>query len=346
MDNTISWLLENASPVIKYRTLKELCENINKTTLDSAFQDVLTFSETQKRLERLKNSDIYNTHGGRYEFFDTSLPMVVDFGITKETGLDKYINVDEIIQAYKTNINDEDEVIKMMQKINMYPHFIRAGYRNKEIIDFFTRRIEIIYDFTKNMDWNIYEDKKFYHTKFLNDHRILKAELYTQNHEFRLPLIYDIIGLKELYYFVSDEIKDKISVIIKYIDSPEYNRFDFHYGIIKLDKKYHAVGWDCMLPNYHKDVNTDYSLLLQRLELYSHFPIILKGKWFNDNIELLEKFKTARETYILPKEYLRETNKHWLLGNHMKLGENKKAAPQELESTFWVLKIKKNAGLL
>ena len=100
MDNAINWLLDNAGLVIKYRTLKELCENVDKTELENIFKKVLELPETKKRIERLKEStndtNIYNTHGGRYDFFETSLPMVLDFGLTKETGLDKYININEI----------------------------------------------------------------------------------------------------------------------------------------------------------------------------------------------------------------------------------------------------------
>ena len=359
MNPSIRYLLDNANPVIRYRTLKELCDNTDPATLSNALQAVLAFPETQKRLGRLKAQNVFMIHGGYNYCLEVTLPMLGDFGINKETGdFGSFLDIDEVLHTYRTTT--DRKLIHNICLDYFYAHMFRAGYRHPEIDGHFRRRIDTIHGFTKQKDWDIYisEDSEEYPRKYPLKGRVMKPVLWDSDYiihngnfaRFRLPQMQDIIGFIELYPTASEDVKFKIDDIISYIDSPDYNRFQFSYGglLVKgkdYNKGYKAMGWDCMLPLYHKDIEPDYSLFLHRMELFSHFPGIVKGKWFNDGLALLETYKTERGTYLLPEDYLREKNNHWILGNHMKLGEGRSPAARELESTFWVMKIKKNGSL-
>jgi hypothetical protein len=346
VEKSIAMLLEKAAPVIKYRTLKELCDHTTENVLEEAYQEVLTFSETQKRILQLKQQNISNIHGAKSDCFENSLAMAIDYGLTAQShSYDSIFDIRNIIEYYESLVSEN--IKNNHFRVTMYPFFLRAGYSEKELIDFMINRIETIYLFIKNKDYNIYDDASKHKSmpKNYRDRPIIKQELY-QNYNFNLPLIYDIIGFKELYHIGNESIRSKICSIIEYIATEEYHDFVPFYGIVKIPTGYIAMGWDCMLPYFGGNAPTSNSLFLQRMELFSNFPPIINTNWFQKGIETLNYYKTENDTYLLPEEFLIEQDKCWLLGNHMKLGEKKKSeSSRELESTFWVTKIKRNAEL-
>ena len=89
-------------------------------------------------------------------------------------------------------------------------------------------------------------------------------------------------------------------------------------------------------------------MLVYRLELMSNVPSARKHPWFQESIERLEQYRTDQDTYIFPRSFLQERpSGYWVTGAYMGLEQNRrKKAALELESTFWMLKIKKNAQLL
>jgi hypothetical protein len=121
---------------------------------------------------------------------------------------------------------------KSYYKLEMYPLFLKAGYKNHEIIDYISKRIDYVSEFTKKMDFNIYDDIEKHKNmpETYRDRPVIKEELFTDD-GFRLPMIYDIIGFSEMYRIGNDAIKEKIDQIIRYIFTPEYNRFTPFYGI-------------------------------------------------------------------------------------------------------------------
>ena len=341
MDKTIAWLLENAGPVIKYRTLTELCDNVSEQELDKALFELLAFSETQKRLERLKQQNIMNIHGAKSDCFENALAMVLDLGLRSDISLfSNIIHIDEIINVYENLVSQDRKNIHFCT--TMYPFFLRAGFRQKPIIDYMNDRVESIYSFTINKDYDIYDNPmKHKVPRCYQDRPIIKPDLY-QNYDFKLPLIYDIVGFIELLQVCTEEIRMKIFSIVEYIITNEYHRFTPFYGIVKKINGYAAMGWDCMLPGYNNTPIESYSMYLQRMDLFSNFPSVHSTNWLKQGIALLDSYKTSRDTYLLPKDYLIEKDRCWLLGNHTKLGEGKNDFSRELESTFWVLKIKNN----
>jgi hypothetical protein len=65
-------------------------------------------------------------------------------------------------------------------------------------------------------------------------------------------------------------------------------------------------------------------------------------------MDYLESYCTNNGTYIFPRSHLQERAiGYWVTGAYMGLEENRrKNMAIELESTFWMLKIKKTAGLI
>jgi hypothetical protein len=221
-----------------------------------------------------------------------------------------------------------------------YPFLLRSRYPINGLLKFAIKRINTIHDFTRHMDFDIYDDPANHNgvPKPFRNRPIIKPSVACGN-VCKLPLIYDIVALAEAYGRVCAEVKQKIDSIIGYILSPGYNTVVSGYGILSAGpRKYYSMGWDCKKPF---NDSQDYSYPnLHRLLLYSRFPAAVRGAWFMNAIDFLTQYKTKNNTYIFPKDYLRETDSNWVLGSHMSLAENRRKKDWiEIESTFYMQKL-------
>lgn len=348
MDTTLQWLLDHAGPVIKYRVISELCKNSDDQHREEALRDLLALPEMKKRLVQLEHQDINKIHGATSDCFENALPMVLDFGLNIAVPeFCRCININQIISHYEA-LDADDPYYEGCKQI-MYPLLYRAGYRNVELENYIQKRINHVSDFTEKMDFDIYDDAEKHKSrpKTYRDRPVVRKELFA-DYNYKFPLIYDIIGFAEMYRNADTECQNKIYSVIRYILSPEYNNFVVHYGAIQLpNKRYHAIGWDCMLPLFYADRgHQSLSMYLHRLEMFSLFPCVVQSAWFQTALAFFEQCKITENTFTLRKDYLTELKNYcWFLGGHMGLGEDRRKDYQQIESTFRILKIKRNAGL-
>jgi hypothetical protein len=334
----IKWLMENAGAVVRYRVQTELMDINEKAQLQNYVDAVLALEQTQKRMNFLKNLDYNRVHGSDCTFLENILPILSDFGL--HYGID----------AFRNTIRDNLDVKKIVKeysnynKIISYPFLLRSKIPIYGLLNFAMGRINTIYDFTQHMDFNLYDETanhKGVPKPFL-DRPIIKPKI-AHGDMCRLPLIYDIVTMAEVYHRVPSETQAKIDNIISYILSPGYDAVVPGYGILSAPaRKYYSMGWDCKKPF---NDSQDYSYPnIHRLLLYSCFPAAVKNMWFLNAINYLMQYKTANGTFIFPKEYLNESDSNWVLGSHMSLAENRrKKQYAEIESTFYMLKLIKNS---
>lgn len=348
----IEWLIENSEAVIKYRTLHELAE-VSCKDMKKVEKELIENSKVQARLGYLKSqkdiSDFSFIHGRENKCLENCIPMLMDFGFKK--GIAEFDNIIvPLLKQAKEKPWRIPPIFREFGQIIVYPFFLAGGYYDEELIAYMHERLNTLYDFVVEKNYEIYDFDTEYKgvPKSFQNRPIIKPELYIDG-KFKIPLIYDIYGLSNLVNISNEEIMAKIGAVIEYILSPEYNRLITFYGILSSGKRrYHAMGWDCKLPFYfnNMDINRP-NLYLHRLELMAHFPNAVKSGWFERGLIHFENFRTEKGTYIFPKEYLLEKESVWVLGTHMSLGENRKNKQfVERESTFRILKIKKLAGLL
>ena len=330
----IEWLMANAEPVIRYRTQTELMNIDDKELLRGTMTALLELPQVQKRLVLLRNLDYNRVHGSDSTYLENVLPMLNDYGL--------HYGIDAFNRETKS-ISDISAIVagnKNYQKITAYPFLLRSKFPIDGLLDFAVERIDTIYDFTRYMDFAIYEETENFKgvPKTFQDRPIIKPTI-AHGSMCRLPLIYDIVTMSEVYDRVSSEIQAKIDNIIEYIISPEYDVIVPGYGILSAPhRNYYSMGWDCKKP-FNDNQNYSYPNL-HRLMLYSSFPVAVKSTWFQNAIDYLTQYKTSNGTYIFPKEYLSEYDSNWVLGSHMSLAENRrKKQYSEIESTFYMLKL-------
>ena len=325
------WLIKNSAPVVRYKTLVELMimNNNDAALVQDALTDVVSMPQAQKRLMFLKNLDYAKTHGSSTMYLENTLPMLNDIGLYY--GINDFKYETKIIKKISAVVtaNDYDKLIA-------YPFLLRSKFPIAGLIDYAVERIYTIYDFTRRMDFDIYDDITDYKSvpESFRDRPIIKPEI-----NGHLPMIYDMVAMEAVYDHVTAQVQAQIDNIIEYVISPDYDIVEPMYGIsCTAPRKYYAKGWDCKKPF---NDNQDYSNPnLHRLLLYSTFPSAVKSAWFKNALDFLSQYKTTSGTYIFPKEYLPETDSNWVLGVRMSLGENRRKKQwAEIESTFHMLKL-------
>ncbi|MCL2372984.1 MAG: hypothetical protein FWC78_06245 [Defluviitaleaceae bacterium] len=331
------WLLNNAEPVVRYRTLVELLAIDDEALLQNTMSALLTLPQTQKRLSLLHALDYSKTHGSGMTNLENVLPMLNDFGLYYGMlAFDSEIkNIEDVATIVSNNKYD---------KLIAYPFLLRSKFPIDGLIDFAVERANKIHEFTQHMDFDIYDDPKNHKTpKAFHGRPIIKPSIaydaISGEVNIKLPLIYDIVMFAEVYNHVSINTQSKIDNIINYILSPGYDVVVPMYGIIPApSRRYYAMGWDCKKPfnDRHNYSNQN----LHRLLLYSCFPTAVRNTWFTNAINYLLQYKTQSGTFIFPKEYLVEKDCNWVLGTHMSLAENRRKRQWlEVESTFYMLKL-------
>jgi hypothetical protein len=266
-------------------------------------------------------------------YLENTLPMLSDFGLYH--GMDAFDNESKSIKEIAAIVSSNG-----YDKLIAYPFLLRSKFFINELLDFVVNRIDTIYEFTKQMNYDIYDDVAAYKgvPKTFHDRPVVKPEI-AYGSRIRLPLIYDIVAMAAVYNRISAEKQAKIDNIIKYIISPEYDVVVPRYGILSAPpKKYYAMGWDCKKPFNDSQDYTNPNL--HRLLLYSEFPVVVESLWFQNALDYLTQYKTEADTYIFPKGYLPEENSNWVLGVRMSLAENRRKKQWiENESTFFMLKL-------
>lgn len=116
-----------------------------------------------------------------------------------------------------------------------------------------------------------------------------------------------------------------------------------------MGRHYYSHGWDVKLPGFfgYDALGPESATLVQRLELLARFPAARGHSWFGEGLAHLEGFRTPQGAYAFPREYLRESEGYWVSGYVMGLEQDRRSKRAlEVESTFWMLRIKRSAGIL
>ncbi len=357
----IRWLMENGNPVIRFRTAAELSEDMGGYDRDKLVAELLDSKPVKLWLSRCQPIAIpnqykyayYAIHGSKSTIFENVLPKLVQLGLN--AGI---LVFDEATMSYRERLNEDvdrqyEDPFTLFYLTLLAAFLAMAGYGNEDAVrTVMNRRLEALYKFARQGNYDIYVDPsdypsipKYYRVNIVN------PRLY-QDNVLVLPWIYDIYGFAALYQKGDADSMEKIDKIIQYILTPEYQRLPNGYGSIVFSKsRALAMGWSVHVPGFFgfQDTQSDFiwKSLVQRVALMSGFPSARKHSWFRESIKHLDAFKTERGTYVLPKRYITESESgYWVSGQRMGLGENRrKTLSYELESTFWMLKIKKSAGL-
>lgn len=357
----VQWLMENGGSVIRYRVATELTKDMGQHNHGKLIAELLDSKPVKLWLSRCQpiatpkhyKYAYYFIHGSKDMFFENFVPKLVQLGL--RAGIPVF---DEATATYRERLDEDvdkqyEDPFTLFYLTILATFLAMAGYEKEGAVrTVLNSRLEALYEFTSQRNYDIYVDPSNYPS--IPKHyrvNIVNPKLY-QDNVIVLPWIYDVYGFAAIYRKSDAITKEKIDKIIQYILTPEYQRFPDGYGSIVFSKnRALAMGWSVHVPGFFgfQETRSDFiwKSLIQRVALMASFPYARKHLWFKESMEYLDQFKTGRGTYILPKHFLTEGKSgYWVSGQRMGLGENRRNKLwHELESTFWVLKVKSLVGL-
>jgi len=345
------WILHNAGPSIRFRTLVEILQEQDVGLVARALKDLLESPEAIEWMGRLMpRFDINSIHSGRPDAFENVVGKLVQLGL--RAGLQPFDNktlpfrvwLSENIETYP----DTPHAVFLQTIIASLLAF--AGYGSTSPVKtHMMKRLETLYEFAKHPDFSsVFVDKSGFKglPKGSKSHRLVNPDLY-QDQQFMLPWVHDIRGLSSCVDILTNQRhRSKVDKIIEMILTPEYQNLPWSYGLAKYGTRFYVLGWAAHLPGYFsKPEGRSYAEFLLTLEFMGRFPAARKSPWFVNSIEYLENFRTENGTYLFPRTWLPEKPVGYWVGG-LRMGfDNRKNYPVaiECESTFRVLKIKQIA---
>ncbi len=346
------WLLQNAGPCIRFRTLVEILQEQDVGLVSRALKEMLESPEVKEWMGRLiPQFDINSIHSGRSDAFENVIGKIVQLGL--RAGLQPFDNktlpfrvwLSENVEVYP----DTPHAIFLRTIIAAFLAF--AGYDSiSPVTAQMKKRLQTLYEYAKHPDFSsVFVDKSAF-SGFPNgseSHGLVNPDLYPDQ-QFKLPWIHDIRGFSSCAEILANQTSlSKVDKIIEMILTSEYQSLPWSYGLAKYGEKYYILGWAAHLPGYSvKPEGRSFAELLLALEVMGRFPAARKSTWFTNSIAYLESFRTEYNTYLFPHSWLPEKQTGYWVGG-LRMGfDNRKSYPKaiECESTFRMLKIKQIAS--
>jgi hypothetical protein len=346
------WLLQNAGPSIRFRTMVEILQEQDVDLVSHALDELLKSLDVMEWTGRLTpRFDINSIHSGRPDAFENVIGKLVQLGL--RAGLQPFDNktlpfrvwLSENVEVYP----DTPHAVFLRTIIAAFLAF--AGYDSiSPVMAQMTKRLQTLYEFAKNPDFSsVFVDKSEYSgfPKGSESHQLVNPDLY-QDQQFMLPWVHDIRGLSSCVDIRTNQSHAfKVDKIIEMILTSEYQNLPWSYGLAKYGERYYVLGWAAHLPGYStKPEGKSFAELLLTLEIMGRFPVARRSPWFAKSIEYLESFRTEYGTYVFPSSWLPEKQTGYWVGG-LRMGyDDRKSYPKaiECESTFRMLKIKQIAG--
>lgn len=330
----IDYLLSNTSDIIKFRVKKDFMKEFDTRLYEKIKESTIYRKRLNQLRSREKDYDFYGVHGATDVHLENAIKNVLNIGMDINNPEIKDA-IDLRLQLIKNKSKDEHYCFDQFAEIILYPLLYKIGYRDEWLVCYLNQRLDFIYHFCKEKNYNIYLDKANLKSipKNWQKERVISPAYYNKGN-FQFPLIYDIVYLYEVYLTANLDTKQKIDTIIDYVISPEYySKIETTYGILirnlneENPSRYMRMGWDCKIHGFYDFIGNqiDQRRLLDRLELFSIFDSFKNHDNFKKWLCYFNGYKTDYGTYILPKEYFK---------NHVKNNI-------EMESTFIIETIKR-----
>lgn len=350
----IDWLNKVASDPIKLNLLYMNGEEVDYSYYEEKLLDNPQVRYWIDQLKQAVSKPIAKIHGSHDYRYENIMGKLYTLGVRRgmknfDTYMDVYLNfLNEHVKREKCQDVYVNEIYANYDYELIIATFLAMmGYQNEPCVRYVIgKRIDLLYDFSKEKNYEIYVDGQEYSgVKKEWQSRLINPKYY-QDSNVGVPTIHDYYLFSEIYKTSDMVTKSKIDVIVDWLFDERCNELDRRYGYFYLpnDKsKAKAVCWKLTIPDISKVISSKKCPpeLIQTIFLLSHFNASYKSHWFNNLIEYLETFKTLEGRYIFDKSMLVEqTDGFFIFGKHMGVGEDRKDSKWvEIESTYWMERI-------
>ena len=353
----VEWLMANAGPVIRYRTVRELHGNyhvhddliselLNEGFIKALLVKLDAFGPLSS-IDRFTFNAIHNGTG-----LQAHVWKLLEFGLGKDIEpFDRRMQVfgnyveNKWVQAvwdHPAGFDVKDNWAIFIAVL-LSSYLIRAGYEYEALINFVKRRIDLLHRNASEKVFDIHLNSEELaklpkRPKIWSNKPVIRPEYDPGGRQTPLPLIHDMSMLAYLPEDIVDgELKRKVSRIVEYVLTPSFQSLEEGYGLLwsKDKRRFHGMGSKPELPCFHSfDDQKEQISLIYYLDIMSQFEEARESVWFQNSMQYLETYKTEDGTYDFPKFLLM---KGW-----MELGENRRRRNAlEIESTFRMVLLKK-----
>lgn len=344
-----NWLLLEGGPVVRWLTLSQLVDRPQERQLRKAQADLLAAPNVQLWLNRLEG--VRGFHNSDNACFENVAGKLGEFGLRAGMGpLDKRMARFQEWLAHRDR-RGERGMMATLNRTIACAGLMRLGYTKPEAVrEFAFSRLDQL---ARIASWGRYdifcpEDPPDLPKAYRGRHRVVAQE-FTPDGACWLPYVHDLYLFANLpKAWLTDAVRRKIGVIVRYILADEYQRLPNGYGYLCDDAaknpRYYVLGWGVDLPGHGRmpPSGRKQAYFIQRLELMSAFAPARKHPWWWAAMELLDTHRTSEGRYSFPAQWLPEKPVgYWVTGSHMGLEENRRSGlARELESTFRYLRLR------
>jgi hypothetical protein len=343
------WLLENAGYPIRYNISR--IYNLPVDCLE-AQENLLKVPEVQYWLDQLdfrQNQKMYgNIHGSHDYRLENILGKLTQLGL--HAGMPA---LDSRCEVYRHRLADQNasqrEAKLSFHKLYSFydgelipaSFLALAGYEDPAIQHIRQKRLDILYEFTKQRRYDIYIDG----SKLPGVPRewqpwIVDPDLYADG-QIHIPVPHDIVLLSTFPISLPEYQQNKINTVIRWLLSPEYKKISLDFGYFWIPGGSYnakAVCWKFDLPDPDNPEIRSRQTLVLRAHMISKYMEAQQHEWLKRAVNHLEAYKMEDGSYLLPKEYLIERkDSYWIFASHMGMAENRRIKNwHKIESTYWI----------
>ncbi len=330
------WLLRYSEPVIRYRTLVDIMDERDVGRIGRALNDLYKSPLILKWLERLKFNMAFNRiHSNTTDAFENVIGKLSMLGM--RAGLQPF---DNKTLPYRAWLTDNRQMSTAEPRGDFMKTIIAsllsyAGYGSTmPVSEHLKARLEMLHSFARQPDFDaIFRDE----------------EQSKDTPNSFLPCVHDIRGFAFCNAIMNSRVlRKRAESVVKVIISDVFQFRLCKRSIARRGSRFDVMGWAVHLPGYGSSPEgVEFAELLLTLEMMAPFEPARTSEWFHDSMNYLAQFRTESGTYRFPRAWLPERKVgYWIRGERMGLEENRgNEMAIECESTFWVLRIRKLAGL-
>lgn len=358
---SLNWLMENAGPIIRYRTAVELLRESDFKKVGLLRRDLLSNDLVKYWLGNLfPNFGATDLHHSKPEAYENAMGKLYEFGLRKGIR-----GLDERTEPFRSWLAERMRLSKEERARLFYPTFywkltaaflsMTEYFEDEAVNAVIFERLETIYPFAKKGDLSevyIPQDSFPGFPKAFRRRPLINPELYSSG-EMKLPSIHDMNAFLHSEPIMGNpQQRRKVETIIDFILSPEYQNLYPGYGVLRDMKtgRYYSCGWSLHLLGYFesdswneklkRSISIDRTNLL-RLNILSRSKTAREHPWVRRSLARLEEFRTEDGLFTFPRELLPEKKTgYWVSGKRMGLEANRRTKKAiTSESTFRYLEI-------
>ncbi|MHA2066000.1 MAG: hypothetical protein ACXABY_16635 [Candidatus Thorarchaeota archaeon] len=342
------WLVDNAGPVIRFRTMVEILRETDIGIVSRALDNLFNSPIVKKWLENLTpRMGFHSFHSSMPDAYENAMGKLVQLGL--HAGLQPFDSKTLPFRAWLSDrvevaSNEDDGPWRGFSKPLVASYLAYAGYDDTvPVKTTMLERLRISLQFVDTVDFDDFyvEGAK---------QKWLVSPRFYRDLEQGLPYIHDIRGLaSSKWIFEDNEYSRMVERVVGKILSPEYQGLRPGYGYLEYGNRTYAIGWSVHVPGFSSAPSeNEMSRLLLCLEMLAPFTSARESVWFKTSMDLLEETIIDEGHYRFPRKWLPEKQSgYWVGAHYMALeDERRKQSAIDHESSFRALRIKHLAGLL